>query len=84
MALSFARGETLWLRKVGSIIGCSSTEIRVAADNRGALALSHNEIENNGSKHIDANFQFIQDHLQKGAVSLKDVPSVNMICRPHE
>ena len=79
VALSFAVREVIWLMKLEVGVSMKKIPINVGCDNKGALAIESDDIENERSKQIDMKYHFIRDNYQKGTITLNYVPTSEMI-----
>ena len=55
------------------------TTILLGVDNQGALALAHDHVNNERTKHIDVKYHFIRDHILRKTVSPRYVPTTSMV-----
>ena len=51
----------------------------VGADNQGAIKIACNDVVNERSKHIEARYNFLRDHVKKGTVKLPYVEMAKMV-----
>jgi hypothetical protein len=71
MVASLAACKALWLRKI--LLGLFRRELEatvIHCDNQSCIKLSENPVFHDRSKHIDIEYHFIQDCVQRGAVRL--------------
>ena len=81
--ISASRGlqELLWLRKLSKTITNDSSLERplLFCDNQSAIEFSNNLGLKERTKHIDIKYMFARDHIQKGEVELRYVPTNEML-----
>jgi hypothetical protein len=78
MAASAAAKEALWLRKLLAEMGEPVGTVSVSCDSNGALALLHNPVTSERSKHIDVHHHFVRERVALGQVCCRYVnPAVN-------
>ena len=78
MAASAAAKEALWLRKLCGELGMSVQSVPICCDSQGALALLHNPILSERSKHIDVHHHFVRERVARKEVCFDYVPSQDM------
>ena len=72
MAASLASCEALWLRKLPvNLFGRELRPTVIYCDNKSCIQLSENPVFHGRSKHIEIIYHFIQDYVQRGAVTLQ-------------
>jgi hypothetical protein len=68
--------EVLWLRGLLKELGLHvQTGSRVLGDNQSTIAISHNGIKGERTKHVDVKYHFITETVESGAVQLKWIPT---------
>lgn len=68
--------EVLWLRGLLKELGLHvQTGSRVFGDNQSTIAISHNGIKGERTKHVDVKYHFITETVESGAVQLKWIPT---------
>ena len=68
--------EVLWLRGLMQELGLyTQTGSVVYGDNQSAIAVSHNGVRSERTKHVDVKYHFITETVEQGAVKLKWVPT---------
>ena len=80
MAASWCVCHTIWLRKLLHELKLEqyeATEIRVA--NKSATELAKNLVHHERSKHINARFHFIREHVKNGEVKMINVSSHDQV-----
>ena len=55
--------------------GTNLEQIPIKCDNTGAINLSKNPIQHSRTKHIEIRHHFLRDHVQKGDIALKFIPT---------
>ncbi|CAL4105924.1 unnamed protein product, partial [Meganyctiphanes norvegica] len=75
MALAAAIQEEKFLRQLlADIQGCTTSGVKLYADNLGAIALAKNPVHHQWKKHIDIKYHFICFAIEKGIVDLQYIP----------
>jgi hypothetical protein len=67
MAANQASCEAIWLRKI--LVDLFDTDLdptTIFCDNQSCIKLSENRIFHDRSKHIEINYHFIRDKIQRG------------------
>ena len=68
--------EVLWLRGLLKELGLHvQTGSRIFGDNQSTIAISHNGIKGERTKHVDVKYHFITETVESGAVQLKWLPT---------
>ena len=77
MALSDATREAVWLRNLyGDVSGYMLfSPTTIYEDNEACIAVTSNRLISEKSKHIQVRFHVVRDHLEKGEIRLKPVPT---------
>ncbi|GJX31264.1 retrovirus-related pol polyprotein from transposon TNT 1-94 [Tanacetum coccineum] len=70
VAMSGCCAQILWMRSQLTYYGLGFNKIPMYCDNKSAIALSCNNVQHSGSKHIDIRFQFIKEHVENGVIEL--------------
>ena len=73
MALTQAVKESLWLQGILDDLGARKhlTEMRnISIDNQGAIPLAKNPEFHARTKHIDIQYHFVREHIEKGDIGL--------------
>ncbi|XP_050876909.1 secreted RxLR effector protein 161-like [Lathyrus oleraceus] len=69
--------HAIWLRRLMSKMELEQKDATIIqVDNRSAIELAKNPVNNERSKHIDVRFHFIREHVKEGNVELKHVANV--------
>ena len=86
MAASAAVKEALWLRKLLADLGVPVATVPISCDSNGALALLHNPVISERSKHIDVHHHFVRERVALGQVGFKYVSTAanaaDMLTKP--
>ena len=78
IALSEATCEAIWLQKLLrdlNIPGVQFETAKMFCDNTSALALTGNPCHHRRTKHIEAKYHHVRDHIEKQTVDVEYVPS---------
>ena len=82
MALKEAVKELLWLKSIFKQIDCLNnkypTDI-IYCDNKSAIDLSKNPEHHAKTKHIDIQYHFVRDHIEKKVFSLLYIDTKNQL-----
>ncbi|GKA45020.1 retrovirus-related pol polyprotein from transposon TNT 1-94 [Tanacetum coccineum] len=70
IALSGCCAQILWMRSQLTDYGFGFNKIPMYCDNKSAIALCCNNIQQSRSKHIDIRFHFIKEHVENGVIEL--------------
>nr|GEV54985.1 retrovirus-related Pol polyprotein from transposon TNT 1-94 [Tanacetum cinerariifolium] len=70
IALSGFCAQILWMRSQLTDYGLVFNKIPLYRDNKSAIALSCNNVQNSRSKHIDIRHHFIKEQVENGVVEL--------------
>ena len=73
MALTHAAKEAIWLRRLCLELGFELGAIEVRCDNQGAIQLAKNPAFHSRTKHIDIQYHFIREKVEKKEVQLEKV-----------
>ncbi|GJU93097.1 retrovirus-related pol polyprotein from transposon TNT 1-94 [Tanacetum coccineum] len=68
--LSDCCAQILWMRSQLTDYGFGFNKILMYYDNKSAIALCYNNVQNSRSKHIDIRFHFIKEHVENGVIEL--------------
>ena len=72
MATSLDACEGMWLRKLLSgLFECELEAMVVCCDNQSGIRLFENPVFHDRSKHIDVQYHFLRDCVQKGTIQLE-------------
>jgi hypothetical protein len=75
-AESAAIQEVLWLRGLMEELGLyTQTGSTVFGDNQSTIAVSHNGVKGERTKHVDVKYHFVTETVERGDVTLKWVPT---------
>jgi hypothetical protein len=68
--------EVLWLRGLMKELGLhTKTGSQVYGDNQSTIAISHNGVRSERTKHVDVKYHFITETVEQGSVQLKWIPT---------
>ncbi|GJS25126.1 retrovirus-related pol polyprotein from transposon TNT 1-94 [Tanacetum coccineum] len=70
VSLSACCTQVLWLRTQLTDYGFHFDKIPMYCDSKAAIAISCNPVQHSRTKHIDAKYHFIKEHVEKGIVEL--------------
>ncbi|KAL5545088.1 hypothetical protein UlMin_008872 [Ulmus minor] len=71
--------QTLWMKQTLQDFGLNFGCTPILCDNTSAICLSKNPIQHSRTKHIEIRHHFIRDHIQKGDIVLKFIPTENQL-----
>jgi len=72
--------EVIWLRTLLQELDLSQKKATIIyTDNQGSIALAHNPVLHSRAKHIDIQHHFIQEHVERGEVSLDYMSTKEMM-----
>ena len=67
--------QLLWIRQLLRDLGNDLKEAPIKCDNKSAINITKNHVRHSHSKQIEVRHHFIHDHVEKGDVTLKFVPT---------
>nr|GEY29805.1 reverse transcriptase domain-containing protein [Tanacetum cinerariifolium] len=70
IALSRCRAQILWMRSQLTDYGFTFNKIPLYCDNKRAISLCCNNVQNSRSKHIDVRYHFIKEQVDNNMVKL--------------
>nr|GFA60633.1 retrovirus-related Pol polyprotein from transposon TNT 1-94 [Tanacetum cinerariifolium] len=70
VAVSSCCAQVLWIRTQLTDYGFFYDKVPIYCDSKSAIAISCNPIQHTRTKHIDARYHFIKDHVEKGTIEL--------------
>ena len=82
MAATQAAKEAIWLRRFLTELGYTGPDIdsvTINCDNQGAIALTKNLEFHARIKHIDIQWHYVREQVEKGAVMLRFVSTAEMV-----
>ena len=80
VASSKAAKEAKWLSKIFTALGTSDVlPIHLFSDSLGAIAMNHNPVHHQASKHVDLADHFARECVERGIVTISPVKSKDMI-----
>ncbi|GJS55423.1 copia protein [Tanacetum coccineum] len=71
--------QALWMKQALVDYGIRLDEIPIMRDNKRAIDLSKNPIQQSRTKHIEIHHHFLRDNVQKGNISIEKVSSKDNI-----
>ena len=79
-ALLQAVKESIWIRRLLQELGREAEDDKVIYDdNQGAIALAHNPEYHVRTKHIDIQYHFVREQVEKGEIELVYCPTEEMV-----
>lgn len=80
MSLAEAVQEALYLRQLLHELGYTQTEpTTIFIDNQSAIKIAENPVQHQRTKHIDIKHHLVRDNIQNKHITLKYLPSTEMI-----
>ncbi|KAK8914337.1 hypothetical protein KSP39_PZI023872 [Platanthera zijinensis] len=73
MALTHASKEAIWLRRLCWELGFEQGPVKIWCDSQGAIQLAKNPAFHARTKHIDIQYHFIREKVEKQVVQLEKV-----------
>jgi hypothetical protein len=74
MAGTTAACQGIWLtRLIAELRGKKTNTANLKIDNQSAIALSHNPVFHDRSKHIDVRYHFIRECVEDGRVKIESI-----------
>nr|GEU42136.1 retrovirus-related Pol polyprotein from transposon TNT 1-94 [Tanacetum cinerariifolium] len=71
--------KVLWMKQALIDYDVRLDDVPIMCDNKGAIDLSKNPVQHSRTKHIKIHHHFLRDNVQKGHISIENVPSVDNI-----
>nr|GEV30889.1 putative reverse transcriptase domain-containing protein [Tanacetum cinerariifolium] len=71
--------QALWMKQALVDYGVRLDDILIMCDNKGAIDLNNNPVQNSQTKHIEIRHHFLHDNVQKGNISIEKVSSKDNI-----
>lgn len=79
-ATTKAGQEIAWLRNLLSFVGIKHpTPTVLCCDNQGAVDLTKKTVFHGRTKHIEVQYHWIREQVEKGYITLRHVPTENML-----
>ena len=78
LALGTAAREALYLKQLYKEIGVDLKAVRIYEDNQAAIAIAKNPVFHCKQKHIDVQYHFIRDEIEKGRIDVQYCESKKM------
>jgi hypothetical protein len=84
IACSIAVSNVVWIKRfVNSLkLDMQDRPVNVFCDNKSAISLIKSGANSSKGKHIDINYHYIQDIVERGEIKVYFVPSVDMMADP--
>ena len=70
----------VWIGRLN--LGICNRLVNVFCDNKSAISLTKSGAHSSEGKHIDINYHYIQDILEKGKIMVKFISSTEMVADP--
>nr|GEV60214.1 copia protein [Tanacetum cinerariifolium] len=74
--------QALWMKQALIDYDVRLDDVPIMCDSKGAIDLSKNSMQHSRTKHIEIRHHFLHDNVQKGHISIKKVPSVDILTKP--
>ncbi|GKE22330.1 hypothetical protein Tco_1433842 [Tanacetum coccineum] len=71
--------QALWMKQALVDYGIRLDDIAIMCDNKGAIDLTKNSIQQSRTKHIEIHHHFLHDNIQKGNITIEKVMSKDNI-----
>ncbi|GJW67941.1 hypothetical protein Tco_0122365 [Tanacetum coccineum] len=71
--------QALWMKQALIDYNIRLEGISIMYDNKGSIDLSKNPVQHSRTKHIEIRHHFLRDKVQKGKISIENVPSEDKI-----
>lgn len=78
VAASVAAKEAIWRQRLLLDIPGDGAPVHMRCDSQRALAMMHNEVSSNPTKHIDVAYNFVREMVGDGRLVAEHVPSKEM------
>ena len=76
---AFAAGkEAVWLRKLADDFCMPAGPMHIKCDSTGALALLHNDVVSDRSKHFDVQVKWVRERVSLGELGFSYIPTADM------
>jgi hypothetical protein len=80
VASAKAAKEAKWLSKIFTALGTTDVlPIHLYSDSLGAIAMNHNPVHHQASKHVDLADHFAREQVERGIITISPVKSKDMI-----
>jgi len=79
VAGAMAAREAVWLRRLLSDLTGNEEPVAMCVDNQSALALMHNDVPSQRTKHIDVAFHFMREKVAAKVIDATYVPMGDMV-----
>ena len=77
MAGSLASAEGIWFIRLGKDLGLDFSPVPLYTDNQSYIAFSKAAIHNKRTKHIDIQYHYTRDQIEKGNILLLYIPGTD-------
>ncbi|GJU40576.1 retrovirus-related pol polyprotein from transposon TNT 1-94 [Tanacetum coccineum] len=68
--------QALWMKQALIDYDVQIDDVPIICDNKGVIDLSKNLVQDSCTKHIEIRHHFLRDNVQKGHISIEQVPSI--------
>jgi transposase InsO family protein len=79
MALCHTSKEAIWILKLLKDLGTQTNGATLHEDNQGCLALAKNPVNHPRTKHIDVQYHFVREGIDRGAFSIEYCQTEDML-----
>ena len=74
-----ATKEAIWLNRILTELGVGELPVTLKCDNQGAIALIHDPVFHQRTKHIDVRFFFVRDAQAESKVNISYIETENQL-----
>ncbi|XP_019451717.1 PREDICTED: uncharacterized protein LOC109353811 [Lupinus angustifolius] len=74
-SLALATQELMWIESLLTELHISNTIPTIFCDNLSTVAMSHNHVLHNRTKHIELDLYFVRDKIQNKTLTIQHIPS---------
>jgi hypothetical protein len=71
--------QLLWMRQTLRDYGYKLSKAPLLCDNESAIRMADNPVEHSRTKHIDIQYHFLRDHLQRWGIEIAYVNTKNQL-----
>ena len=71
--------QLLWMRQTLKDYGVTCDKVPLMCDNESAIKIAHNPVLHGNTKHIEIQYHFIQDRVEKGDIQISYVNTKNQL-----
>lgn len=79
MSAAMASKEALWLQRLMRELGGYNGAVLMHCDSQGAIAMMHNPVSSNRTKHIDVAHHFVRECVESGTIQAVAVGTADMV-----